>query len=59
MAARARLYVRSNVPLAQAKEAMLAKSSPAAVVVDDNFSPRVSKHGVYHVCRSLAQEPPS
>ncbi|KAG2496243.1 hypothetical protein HYH03_005841 [Edaphochlamys debaryana] len=36
---RARLYVRHTLPLAQAKAAMAAKGSSAAVVVDDNFSP--------------------
>ncbi|GIL50877.1 hypothetical protein Vafri_6854 [Volvox africanus] len=36
---RANLYVRHTLPLAQAKAAMAAKASSAAVVVDDNFSP--------------------
>eukprot|EP00198_Chlamydomonas_reinhardtii_P000776 XP_001690111.1 predicted protein [Chlamydomonas reinhardtii] len=36
---RARLYVRHTLPLSQAKAAMAAKGSSAAVVVDDNFSP--------------------
>lgn len=36
---KASLYVRHTLPLAQAKAAMSAKNSSAAVVVDDNFSP--------------------
>lgn len=39
MGTKARLYVRHTLPLAQAKAAMLAKGSPAAVVVNDDFSP--------------------
>lgn len=35
----AKLYVRHTLPLEQAKEALAARASAAAVVVDDNFSP--------------------
>lgn len=35
----ATLYVRHTLPLEQAKSALQARRSPAAVVVDDNFSP--------------------
>jgi hypothetical protein len=35
----ARLYVRHTLPLGQAKEALTARGSAAAVVVDDNFTP--------------------
>lgn len=35
----ARLYVRHTLPLEQAKEALLVRSSAAAVVVDDDFTP--------------------
>jgi hypothetical protein len=35
----AKLYVRHTLPLEQAKDALLARSSAAAVVVDDNFTP--------------------
>jgi CBS domain-containing protein len=31
--------VRHTLPLRQAREAMVAKDSDAAVVVDDNFTP--------------------
>jgi hypothetical protein len=39
MATKANLYVRHTLPLGQAKTAMVARGSPAAVVVDDNFTP--------------------
>jgi signal-transduction protein with cAMP-binding, CBS, and nucleotidyltransferase domain len=39
MATKARLYVRHTLPLRQAKRAMVSRGSPAAVVVDDNFTP--------------------
>ena len=39
MATKARLYVRHTLPLRQAKTAMAARGSAAAVVVDDNFTP--------------------
>eukprot|EP00878_Enallax_costatus_P038249 GHUV01043430.1.p1 GENE.GHUV01043430.1~~GHUV01043430.1.p1 ORF type:complete len:246 (+),score=87.68 GHUV01043430.1:228-965(+) len=35
----AKLYVRHTLPLEQAKDALLARQSAAAVVVDDNFTP--------------------
>jgi hypothetical protein len=35
----AKLYVRHTLPLEQAKEALAARASAAAVVVDDNFTP--------------------
>jgi hypothetical protein len=35
----AKLYVRHTLPLEQAKEALSARASAAAVVVDDNFTP--------------------
>lgn len=35
----AKLYVRHTLPLEQAKDALLARQSTAAVVVDDNFTP--------------------
>jgi hypothetical protein len=35
----AKLYVRHTLPLGQAKEALSARASAAAVVVDDNFTP--------------------
>eukprot|EP00775_Hariotina_reticulata_P005436 gene5436-5669_t len=35
----ARLYVRHTLPLEQAKDALTARGSAAAVVVDDNFTP--------------------
>lgn len=35
----AKLYVRHTLPIEQAKDAMAARASAAAVVVDDNFTP--------------------
>lgn len=35
----AKLYVRHTLPLEQAKDALAARASAAAVVVDDNFTP--------------------
>jgi hypothetical protein len=35
----ARLYVRHTLPLEQARDALASRASPAAVVVDDAFSP--------------------
>jgi hypothetical protein len=35
----ARLYVRHTLPLEQAKDALIARASQAAVVVDDSFTP--------------------
>lgn len=35
----AKLYVRHTLPLEQAKDALVARQSAAAVVVDDNFTP--------------------
>lgn len=35
----ARLYVRHTLPLEQAKDALIARQSEAAVVVDDSFTP--------------------
>lgn len=40
MAARASLYVRHTLPLAQAKSALTSRDSQSAVVVDDNFNPK-------------------